>query len=135
MLNYADFGCIDKFTILPFNEFSDHAPLNLKFYCKIAEDDSIVQEENKEPKIVWDNDKAHLIQQCLHDQNEFFQHFTENFDNMNIDEATTLLTEFLKDKLVQFMGKQQKSSKRKPKNSQPWFDMDCREARKTFTKS
>ena len=137
LLKNEIYSLLINFEVLPFNEFSDHAPLliTLKGKNMIKEKQKPNLTANEDSiKIHWDVNKTHLLTQTVTESRDILQNLLNNVDTVDIDETTNTLTEFLKSSLQQIMGKKVVHSNRKnyTRTKQPWFDQSCKEEKKSF---
>ena len=118
------------------NEYSDHSPLSLSFLKQNHSNVSSDSTSAPQNKIFWESDKEPL----------FRQHITEALPNLNpihdanctINEKVDILSSFLAENSTKVFGKSVNtgnSRKRSKSKTSPWFDVDCRAAKKDFAKA
>lgn len=138
LLESTDLYSLSNFQVLPLNEFSDHAPLffsltsyNSKSHESIKHDESI-----QETKVFWDTTKEQLFKNRL----------TENLDKLILIENSELsindkvieFSKYLSEHSLQVFGQTYTARKNKgdtKKNQSPWFNENCKNAKKRFCRS
>ena len=136
LLHNTDIGSLFNFEVLMPNEYSDHSPLSLSFLKQNHSNVSSDSTSAPQNKIFWESDKEPL----------FRQHITESLPNLNpmhdanctINEKVDILSSFLAENSTKVFGKSVNtgnSRKRSKSKTSPWFDVDCRTAKKDFAKA
>ena len=139
LLRYTELQLVHNFQVLPFNEFSDHAPLFYSFVCTDSNHDSFTTETDSvtEEKIVWDPAKETLFLNKLRENHELL--LTNENSDASINEKVTAFSSLLAETSVNVFGKTIKtrpsSMPTRKKTKFAWFNEECENARKDFAKA
>ena len=122
--------------------FSDaHRPLSLCVRCDLNEHENDIDvntvDASNEPKIKkWENEKVHNFVNSLDigKTDEIMNELdTRDIDiDGVIDKTCTLLLDAASESLGTFKTNYVPSEKKKVRKPQPWFNLDCKNARKRF---
>ena len=135
----TELSLIHTFQVLPFNEFSDHAPLFFSFAGLGSNIDSLINETDSttDEKIFWNTVNETLFLEKLKEKHDLFTTI-ENSD-ASINDKVENFSMLLAETTFTVFGKTFKTRKGEMPNSKKhksvWFDEECENARKDFTRT
>ena len=136
LTSYECFSLLSNFTVLHFNEFSDHAPLHFSFHKYVHEPEVRTNEYVNPPRIKWDSSKFPQFNNLLSDKILRIRE-TMTSSDYSIDHVVTQLTDVLNetafsvfDSKTQGQGHPRARGLTTPKKK--WFNSECATARKEF---
>ena len=140
LFNPDDRQFINNFVILPFEEYSDHAALNIKLQTKTTVKEKACHEHcNAEIRLCWDNAKREAfrsdIANTVESINDLTAHLDRTADSTEINIIVNNFVNELYQKALPHFGKPvnvNRNTKCCHKNGNKWFDNDCKKASKDF---
>ena len=132
LANFYDMHMIRKFEILPFNEFSHHAPLSLVFPAHRPAPH--LEYEETDTKTVWNSEKAEMLLQNLRSKENIINELTSNLQLDSTEKSVQDLTALLQAEVSAVMSRKIKlnDNQIRKKKSNPWFDENCTMKRRQF---
>jgi hypothetical protein len=139
LLAQGDFKYVSHFEVLPFNEFSDHAPLSFSLHSTgtanhMSGNNSSQGEQSKQ--LLWDDSKAQTLRDQLQTSSEYVNGLTSQLEGgIDTDSVSKAFSDYMYDKAFAVFGK---LTTHKRKSSQAthtvadWFDDSCRQSKGEF---
>ena len=103
LASFHDMHMINRFEILPFNEFSDHAPLSLVFPANRPAPH--LENEEAEIKTIWDAEKSEILLQNLRTNENIISELTSNLQHDSTEKSVQDLTALLQAEVSAVMSK------------------------------
>ena len=103
--DFFDMQLIKEFKVLPFNEFSDHAPLLTVFYTKRLMSESLQDQNKSFTKVIWDNKRSHTLLSNLQEKRHVLAEMSDNLESDIVDKSVQDFTSFLFNKVSTVMSK------------------------------
>ena len=139
LLDKHDYKHVVHFNILQQNEFSDHSGINVCFKTKSQSHSSSESNVTGEKYIHWDETKIDEYLRLLSNDQATIDDLTTDVqnDNINIDNIISSFSNFMQDTAFSIFGK----TRHKTNSGQTftrktaWFNADCYNARKEYTRA
>ena len=134
LCDFFDMQLLKDFKILPFNEFSDHAPLLIVFDSKQFMQESIHHKTETLTKVTWDSNRSQTFLCNLQEKRNIISDMCTNIESEGVDKSVQDFTNFINSEVSAVMTKTVKIRKNTQyQNSRnPWFDENCVYARREF---
>ena len=139
LLNYVNMTHVKAFEVLPFNEFSDHAPITFSLHTKHVQRDNSAQTRytcTHSEKLVWNKDRVSDFIKCMNEKAHVMQNLIDKLQvESPIDEITAEFSDFMYQNAFTFFGKvsTKRTNRKKIDKGSNWFNDACKQAKSEFT--
>ena len=141
LLSFIDFETVSYFEICDITEFSDHVGLSFGLHCKqMTCTNTPSNETTYVKKLKWDSDKVEDFKNSVSNLsdllNSLFSSLQQNNSENNINETLNKFSDSIFACSDKHFGKSVSiENVSTPKNSNKWFDEQCRTAKTDFNRA
>ena len=133
LLKYDDFQYINKFVIMPPNEYSDHCPINIGITRKQIDIEPQCENNTQSEYINWNSERIDEFRGRLLDNINIINNLTAELSSCTVHTSIEQFTAFMQEHAFSIFRRYRKNNKTKKNNeSKYWFNSECFKARKLF---
>jgi exonuclease III len=128
-----NFTIVNNFQVADLTTFSDHCPISFSLSIATVDDQHTITTGDK---VVWDKSKINECMDTLRDHNEYFVSLYESLLNggNSINTVINNMSSKLYDIIFKFCGVKGKTYVKKERKVNAWYNKECAETKRRFSK-